>query len=106
VIGQAVAALPGRERFAVVASGHFSLEIAGPQSGLTDRAWVNTVLGCLSDGRTDDLVEQATTDRMLAAGNVSGELLNWIAMLGVIGNRRPTLLEPQGGHAYAAWRWE
>ena len=28
---------------------------------------------------------------MLKAGNVGGELLNWIAMLGAIGNRKPTL---------------
>jgi hypothetical protein len=41
------------------------------------------------------------------AGNVGGELLNWIAMLGAIGNRRPTFVAPQlqNGHAYGVWRW-
>ena len=39
---------------------------------------------------------------MLKAGNVGGELLNWIAMLGAIGNRKPNYVAPQmqNGHAY------
>ena len=43
---------------------------------------------------------------MLKAGNVGGEILNWIAMLGTIGERKPEFLKPQmqNGHAYAAWR--
>jgi hypothetical protein len=44
---------------------------------------------------------------MLRAGNVGGELLDWIAMLGAVGERRPTFVTPQmeQGHAYAAWSW-
>ena len=44
--------------------------------------------------------------RMLAAGNVSGELLNWIAMLGALdGGLRPAFVEPQEerGHAFGVW---
>ena len=43
----------------------------------------------------------------LKAGNVGGELLNWIAMLGAIGHRRPNTIAPQlqNGHAYGVWRW-
>jgi hypothetical protein len=53
-------------------------------------------------------MDQATEERMVAAGNVSGELLNWIALLGAVGRRRPKLLEPQmsHGHAYGVWRWD
>ena len=32
---------------------------------------------------------------MLKAGNVGGELLNWIAMLGAAGNRKPNYVAPQ-----------
>ena len=32
---------------------------------------------------------------MLRAGNVGGELLNWVAMLGVTGDRKPSFIEPQ-----------
>ena len=42
----------------------------------------------------------------LRAGNIGGELLNWIAMLGVVGDRKPVFIAPEieHGHAYAAWR--
>jgi len=111
-LGQAlrdvVQSWPGGERVAVLASGSFSLEVSGPKSGITDREWMDTVLGCLSKADTNTLLNAATTERMLAAGNVSGELLNWIALLGTIGDRKPVFLEPQmsHGHAYGAWRWD
>lgn len=99
---------PSGERIAVLASGSFSLEVGGPKVGITDYEWMDTVLGCLSKGDIPTLLNAATTERMLAAGNVSGELLNWIAMLGATGDRRPSFLEPQmsHGHAYGAWRWD
>ena len=36
---------------------------------------------------------------------MSGECLNWIALLGAVGGRRPTFLEMDtfGGNAFAAW---
>jgi hypothetical protein len=40
---------------------------------------------------------------------VSGEILNWIALLGAVGDdRKPCLIEPQvrAGNGYAAWRWD
>jgi hypothetical protein len=42
---------------------------------------------------------------MRQAGNVGGELLNWIAVLGAVGSRTPVVLEQQvqHGHSYAAW---
>ena len=64
-----------------------------------------TSSGWLRDERLDDFVAAATPDRLRAAGNVSGECLNWIALLGAIGGRRPTFLEMDtyGGNAFAAW---
>jgi len=53
-------------------------------------------------------LDSATRERLQAAGNVSGEILNWIALLGAIGDRKPCMIEPQlaGGNAYAAWRFD
>jgi gallate dioxygenase len=53
------------------------------------------------------LLDEATQDQMLRAGNVGGELLDWIAMLGAVGEKRPKFVTPQmeQGHAYAAWNW-
>jgi hypothetical protein len=105
-VGQAIRTWPSKTRVAILASGSFSLEVAGPRVGITDHVWMDTVMGCMSEGRIPDLLEQATTERVLAAGNVSGELFNWIAMLGAVNDRRPTSLEPQVGHAFGVWRWE
>jgi protocatechuate 4,5-dioxygenase beta chain len=103
MVGEFIARWPGEERVAVLASGSFSLEVGGPRIGRTDQEWMATVLGLLREGRLEELVGLASTERMLAAGNVSGELLNWIAMLGAIGEARPLFVEPEDGHAYAVW---
>jgi hypothetical protein len=98
-------------KVALVASGSFSLEVGGPRiadnaiAGVPDQAWVTHVSRRLKAGQTADLVAEATTDRMQRAGNVGGELLNWIALLGAVGQRRPEVFEQQVrlGHSYAAW---
>jgi protocatechuate 4,5-dioxygenase beta chain len=96
----------GDERVCILASGSFSLEVGGPRIGRTDQVWMDTVVSALRSGKIDELVQCATTERMLAAGNVSGELLNWCALLGVVGDRKPLFVEPQHGHAYAVWAGE
>ncbi len=114
MVRAAIAGWPEKLRVAVLASGSFSLEVGGPKmapgerSGVPDPEWAKRVQAHLERARVNDLMEEATTTRMLRAGNVSGELLNWIAMLGVIGNRKPRFIEPQveHGHAYGVWRWD
>jgi Catalytic LigB subunit of aromatic ring-opening dioxygenase len=105
---------PQKTRVAVLASGSFSLEVGGPRiphgqrSGVPDPDWCLRVQGHLEKATINDLLEEATSSRMLRAGNVGGELLNWIALLGVIGDRRPRFIESQlsHGHAYGVWRWD
>ena len=69
--------------------------------------WARRVGALIEQGSTQTLLDEATEDQMLRAGNVGGELLDWIAMLGAVGERRPKFLLPQmeQGHAYAAWSW-
>ncbi len=98
-------------RVGIVASGAISGDIGGAHSrpgqpfAPPDEAWLADVAGWLRDERLDDFVAEATPERLRAAGNVSGECLNWIALLGAVGGRRPTLLEMDvyGGNAFAAW---
>jgi protocatechuate 4,5-dioxygenase beta chain len=113
MVAEAVGSFKSDMRVAVMASGSFSLEIGGPaippgeRSGVPDRAWVERVVALMGAGRVDELVAEATPLQMARAGNAGGELLNWIAMLGAIGDRRPARLEPQPhGHAFGLWRWE
>jgi aromatic ring-opening dioxygenase catalytic subunit (LigB family) len=115
-LGAAIAAAikdwPARKRVAVIGSGSFSLEIGGPRIPLGERActpdpdWAKHVQDRLEQARIDDLVEEATPARLAQAGNIGGELLNWIAMLGAVGERKPIFIAPEAdhGHAYAAWR--
>jgi len=110
----AVESFPQASRVAVLASGSISLDIGSPLAppgqiaGTADMAWLQEVLGYLKRAAVDDLLNAATTDRLARAGNIAGELLNWIALLGCIGSRKPSFLEAQAGHgdAYAVWRWD
>jgi aromatic ring-opening dioxygenase catalytic subunit (LigB family) len=116
-LGEAVRAAveewPQPLRVAVIGSGSFSLEIGGPKippgnraAGTPDPQWSQHVEDLLAQVRIDDLIAEATTARMLQAGNIGGELLNWIATLGVIGPRKPAAILPQHDHgqAFVAWR--
>lgn len=108
----AVASFPGPLRVAAMGSGNFSLEIGGPKvapgrrQGFPDPDWIAHVAELMQHGRIDALLEEATTERMLQAGNVAGELLTWIAALGAIGNCKPEamLLNPPDGEVYGIWR--
>lgn len=110
----AVESWPQKQRVAVIGSGSFSLEIGGPKIPIGDRAactpdpqWSQHVQDLLAQVRIDDLIAESTAARMLRAGNIGGELLNWIAMLGVVGARKPVTMLPQNDHgqAFVAWRW-
>jgi aromatic ring-opening dioxygenase catalytic subunit (LigB family) len=99
-------------RVVVIGSGSFSLEVFGPRiapgksDGVPDPAWAKRVCGLLEKGAMATLLNEATEEQLLRAGNVGGELLDWIAMLGAVGEKRPKFVTPQmeQGHAYAAWR--
>jgi hypothetical protein len=114
MVRQAIDALPGSGRVGIIASGAISGDIGGPRAlpggpgGPPDEAWVTFVVQCMREGAVDDLLNAATRERLQQAGNVTGELLNWIALLGAVGDRTPCLIEPQlkGGNAYAAWRFD
>jgi protocatechuate 4,5-dioxygenase beta chain len=103
---------PQGKRVAVIGSGSFSLEIGGPRIPLGERAgtpdpqWAARVQDHLEQARIDELIAEATPSRLARAGNIGGELLNWIAMLGAVGGRKPAFIAPEvdHGHAFAAWR--
>ncbi|MGH6674022.1 MAG: extradiol ring-cleavage dioxygenase, partial [Xanthobacteraceae bacterium] len=117
-LGQAVAraieAWPEQKRVVIMGSGSFSLEVGGPRmapgrsDGVPDPDWAMRVVKLLEEQQIDRLIAEATAHQMLKAGNVGGEILNWIAMLGAIGNRKPSYVAPQmqNGHAYGVWRWQ
>jgi len=112
VIAEAVTQLPDGMRVAGIASGSFSLEIGGPlisphsHTGVPDLKWADRVLALMGAGQVDVLVTEANEERLSRAGNAAGELLTWIALLGMLGASSPVFLEAQRdfGHAYGAWQ--
>jgi hypothetical protein len=112
-VARAIESWPEPLRVAVMGSGSFSLEVGGPRmapgrsDGVPDPDWAWRVIKLLEEQQIDTLIAEATPYQMRKAGNVGGELLNWIAMLGAIGGRKPTYVAPQmaNGHAYGVWRW-
>jgi gallate dioxygenase len=112
-VARAIEAWPQPLRVVIMGSGSFSLEVAGPRmapgrtDGVPDPDWALRVIKYLEEQQTEKLISEASQHQLLKAGNVGGELLNWIAMLGAIGNRTPNYIAPQmqNGHAYGVWRW-
>jgi Catalytic LigB subunit of aromatic ring-opening dioxygenase len=110
-IKTAVERWPQPIRVAVIASGSLSLEVGGPliepgkTFGVPDPEWASWILDMLRSCRHNELVAAATSERMAQAGNVGGELLNWIGLLGITGRRAPEILinQPELGNAFAAW---
>jgi aromatic ring-opening dioxygenase catalytic subunit (LigB family) len=110
----AIESFPQKLRVAVIGSGSFSLEIGGPKidpgkrNSVPDLAWSKHIHARVKEARIDELIAESTPERMWQAGNIGGELLNWIVTLGVIGKDKPRYIadhDEKDGHAYAAWRW-
>ena len=112
-VARAIETWPQPLRVVVMGSGSFSLEVAGPRmapgrtDGVPDPDWAWRIIKLMEEQQIETLIRESTEHQMLKAGNVGGEVLNWIAMLGAIGNRKPNYIAPQmqNGHAYGVWRW-
>lgn len=106
-----VEADPRDLKVAVVGTGSFSLDVAGPTMfpgenfGVPDPAWAQHVQARLLAGALTELLAEASEARMLEAGNVGGELLNWIAMIGAVGNGRAKWMksQPRRGHSFGVF---
>lgn len=114
MVREAVKAWPEHVRVGIVASGAISGDIGGPRAldhspgAAGDRSWVELVERRITKGEITELLNEATPERLSKAGNVTGEVLNWISLLGAVGERTPIFYEtqPGRGNAYAAWRWD
>jgi aromatic ring-opening dioxygenase catalytic subunit (LigB family) len=111
-VRKAIESWPDPLRVAVIGTGSISLEVWGPKikrgtsDGVPAPDWVTRVCGYLQNNQIDRLIDEATEERMLAAGSAGGELLNIIAMLGTVDHPVPVFIAPEmaHGHAYGVWR--
>lgn len=112
IVKRAIETFPKPLRVATMGSGSFSLDVFGPRiapgrtDGVPDPDWCKRVCELLEQGDVATIVKESTEEQMQKAGNVGGEILNWIAMLGTISTKKPLFVKVQmpNGHAYAAWQ--
>jgi gallate dioxygenase len=99
-------------RVVTMGSGSFSLDVHGTRTrpgktvGVPDPQWAARIQAHLENNTVDALLKESTQAQLLRAGNVGGELLNWIAMLGSVNGHALQWIKPQPdhGHAYGVWR--
>lgn len=110
---EAIVAWPVPLRVAVIGTGHLSFELGGPRqfSGTSvDPEFDELVLDCFRQGDVERLVEVATYDRMLAAGNLTFQFLNFITCLSAGGETAATTVEATpsrfGNEPFLAWSSE
>jgi aromatic ring-opening dioxygenase catalytic subunit (LigB family) len=109
LLASAIAAYPGRERIAVVASGGLSHSIGEPTMGAIDERFDTGCIAAFEAG--GDAAVVAFLDAALAgAGNGAAEVRNWVAAHAAAGGTGFELIayhpipEVYVGCAWAAWR--
>lgn len=83
-------------RIAVVVSGHLSVEIGGPamfSDGPYDRVFDNRATDWVGSGDIEGLLEACSYDRLMSAGNITYQYLNFVAAMAVVGFRRAVVAE-------------
>lgn len=80
-----IEAAPFERRVALIASGHLATEIGGPRQflggGSPDQAFDDAAVQWMAQGDVDAAIAGCTFDRLAAAGNVTGQFLNFITAL-------------------------
>lgn len=80
-----VAQAPFDRRVALVTTGHLATEIGGPRQflggGSPDQEFDERAVAWMADGDLDAAVAGCTFESLSAAGNVTGQFLNFIAAL-------------------------
>lgn len=113
----AIESIPDGKRIAIIASGSVSLDLGGVHhgpdgehhsfeyDGVPNSGWVDQVAEMLRAGATTELLHAATADMLASAGNIGGELVNWIATVAALDAVPPVFVERQGGlgNVFAAW---
>jgi hypothetical protein len=79
----------------------------GKSDGVPDPAWASRACSLIEQAAYETMIAESTPQQLHKAGNVGGEILNWIAVLPSVESRKPKFVRPQmeQGHAYAAWTW-
>lgn len=110
-IRAAIGNLPTRKRIGVLVSGHLSLEIGGPKQferHLQDPEFDAAAVGWIQNGDIQAAADFCTPARMLQAGNMTTGYLNFLMMMGVANDNKPSYAEglDAGFPAIPFFSWE
>jgi protocatechuate 4,5-dioxygenase beta chain len=88
-----IGAWPDHVRVAVICSFNLTVEVGGPKMGKIDQEFARWMLELMRDGKRDEILEKLTVRRLIEAGNSTIEFLNYVAGLGIVGDRLPAFIE-------------
>lgn len=109
VVRDLVVNRPEHERVALVASFNLSVDVGGPLMGKRSRDFDERALLLMEAGDVDHLVNDYPPARLVGYGNSTAEFLNYLAVLGAVGERQPDrvwyrLVDGWGGCPVVMWR--
>jgi protocatechuate 4,5-dioxygenase, beta chain len=90
---RSIAAWPGKERVAIVASFNLTVEVGGPKMGNIDVEFARWLLELMGKGARTEMLEKLTVERLIAHGNSTTEFLNYVAALGIVEDRLPMFIK-------------
>jgi protocatechuate 4,5-dioxygenase beta chain len=90
---KAIAAWPGKERVAILASFNLTVEVGGPKMGNIDVEFARWLLELMGKGARTEMLEKLTVPELIAHGNSTTEFLNYIAALGIVEDRLPAFIK-------------
>jgi protocatechuate 4,5-dioxygenase beta chain len=110
MIRSIIEALPINARVGILASGHMATELGGPKNSRysADPEFDRRMIQLIGEGKAEEVVQQATWDRLLHAGNNTLGFLNFILLLGVAGAAVPNAVglhfpEQKAAVPFMAW---
>lgn len=103
-------ALPLNKRVGVLSSGHLAIEIGGPKEGRSssDPEFDRRMMNLLGHGEVENVIREATWDKMMASGNVTPGFLNFVLLMGLADGMPPSVWgvrfpKSKGSVPYMAW---
>lgn len=111
-LAAAITTAPFSRRVAIIASGHLATEVGGPRHFLggdsPDAEFDELAVNWMRTGDLTGAVAGCTLDRLLAAGNVTAQYLNFLTALAAAGSRPAAFAEGTASRFAAGpfFRWD
>jgi len=86
-----IEAAPLDLRVAVVSSGHLAVEVGGPRlaTASPDAEFDRRMMQLITEGKSQEVVREASLERLMQAGNVTPGFLNYVMLIGLAGGAVP-----------------